>query len=93
MKEIKFVTFPKCKHLVTPRSKKSLSNFNFTTKNLKSLAKYGLLMLGNIDLFDCFYFTTVSLTFETTYFFFAVNLPGAALFVVGESFNCSDSWS
>ena len=36
-----------------------------TKKNLKRLAKYGLLMLGNFDLSNCFYFFTVISTFDT----------------------------
>ena len=44
--------------------------------------------------FNSFYFVTVSSTFDTAYLtFFVINLLTVALFVLDESFNCSNSLS
>ena len=46
-----------------------------------------------VPLTDCFYFVTVISTFGTACVFFVINLSAVALFVLGESFNCSNSLS
>ena len=62
-------------------------------KNLKIFAKYLSSMLGAFDL-SFFFFITVNSTFDAVSLrFFVIYLSTVALFVLDESFNCSNSLS
>ena len=62
-------------------------------QNFENFGKIWVVNAGYLW-FNSFYFVTVNSTFDTaSLIFFVINLSTVALFVLDESFNCSNSLS